>query len=620
LCGILGIWPATRTGEEEFKNIPAALARLSPRGPDFADYKIHSNVALGHTRLSIIDLSEKSNQPFSDESGRYHLVFNGEIYNYTLLKSELEKSGLVFRTASDTEVLLHLLIQKGQKALDELQGFFAFLFFDSVKNELLAVRDRFGIKPLVYYEDQDKLIFASDLSAIMAFNIDKTLDAEALNAYFSYTYVPAPFTVLKNARKLEPGTYLKITKDSKRFVKYYATGEKPAYTSDFETAKTELHERLQRAVQRRLVADVPLGSFLSGGLDSSIIALLAKHQKEDLQTFSIGFDHPYFDESRYALEIAQHIGTRHEQIILSKPEFRAHFQQFLDCLDEPFADSSAFAVYLLSKKTKEHVTVSLSGDGADEVFGGYRKHLAEMKTRAMGKWRGFSLGLAVKVLTPVGTSRSNRLGDLNRKVQKLAGGFRMSSTERYDHWCRWIPDAERLGLLTESWHSNVPPTGSGEIADMNDFLLRDQQFVLPNDMLKKVDMASMAHGLEVRVPFLDHELVEFANSLPHHFKVTQSATKRILRETYKPYLPGSIIDRSKKGFEIPLEEWLGDLISDQFESRIFSEAYLREQGIFNPAYITRLRKMWIEKNPGEHIYTSWALLVFQHWYDKNFHS
>lgn len=614
LCGILGIWARNKTGEVQFRHIPNALSKLNHRGPDHQGYKIWSNVALGHTRLSIIDLSENANQPFSDETGNYHLVFNGEIYNYKEIRSELKKNGAQFRTESDTEVLLQLLIQKGEKGLQDLNGFFAFLFYDNLKKELLAVRDRIGIKPLLYAASENEIIFGSELKTFLCFDLDHSIDESALTQYFSYTYVPAPLTMMKSVKKLMPGEYLKITDSSIEQKSYYKIEKKTAFEGTFSDAKINLKTLLEKSVSRRLIADVPVGSFLSGGLDSSIIAMLAKSQKEDLKTFSIGFDHPYFNESEFAVEMSKHIGTKHETIVLDKKYFQSEFAAFLNALDEPFADSSSFAVYLLSKQTKKEVVVSLSGDGADELFGGYQKHLAEVKIRETGIVKKLLLKGGTKILGKGVDTRSSGTGNFKRRLRKFATGFNLSPDERYNQWCQWIQESDSSALLK---HKGIMYEWKSELVDLTDYLIRDQQFVLPNDMLKKVDQMSMAHALEVRVPFLDHEVVEFVNSLPDEWKVTSKKTKIILRETFKNNLPDSILTRSKKGFEIPLQSWLKEDLDNLFNASYFSKDYVEKQNLFDFQFIDVLKFEMKSGKIGERIYLVWALVVFQNWYHEN---
>ncbi|MBK9191998.1 MAG: asparagine synthase (glutamine-hydrolyzing) [Crocinitomicaceae bacterium] len=384
MCGILGIWARNQKGQNDFLKLPHALKKIQHRGPDFQSTKICSNVAFGHTRLSIVDLSNAANQPFTDVTGKYHLIFNGEIYNHADLRKKAIEKGAKFRTVSDTEVLLNLLIEKGEKALDYINGFFAFVFYNEDKNEIIAARDRMGIKPLLYSVTGDAVYFSSELKPLLEFEISKDIDQTALEYYFAYTYIPAPFSILSSVKKMMPGEWMKISDGVIEKGNYFRINDRPAFDGSFDLAKNQLSDHLNNSVRLRLLADVPLGCFLSGGLDSSIISAIAKQQKEDLNTFSVGFDHPYFNESDFAEQMAKHIGTKHHRIQFSKNQFTQVIPDFLNSLDEPFADSSSIAVYLLSQQTKKHVTVALSGDGADELFGGYRKHLAETKIRTAG--------------------------------------------------------------------------------------------------------------------------------------------------------------------------------------------------------------------------------------------
>lgn len=602
----------------QLQQLPAALEKIKHRGPDANAVLLKNHVGLGHARLAVIDLNESANQPFSSADGKHHLVFNGEIYNYKELKADLEKSGVEFKTQSDTEVLLHLLSTHGISCLDLLNGFFSFIYYNEAADELYAARDRFGIKPLVYYLDEDKLILSSELSAIMAFDVRCEINEKALHDYFTYTYIPAPDTILKHAFKLAPGHYIKCHSGGviEQHV-YYQNKLKPLTDIHFETAKSTLVDVLSASVKRRLIADVPLGCFLSGGVDSSVITLLAKEYKNDLNTFSVGFDHPYFDESDQAKETAKYLNTNHHAIKISKQEFLSAFDPFLASLDEPFADSSAFAYYHLSEFAKKHVTVALSGDGADELFGGYRKHRAELQIRN-GSWlKKTGIHAASSLFKIIPSSRSGKIGDLSRKIKKFSSGFNMSPAERYENWCSWIsPDVRKKMLMSTLVFDQNTTT---KIGSLNDFLLTDQQFVLPNDMLKKVDQMSMAHALEVRVPFLDHTVVEFANSLPETFKLNEKTGKIILRESFRNRLPESLFHRQKKGFEIPLQVWLQNEMKKRFGEIYFTESYIEKQGIFNKDFIHALKNDMLKSLEGDGIYLVWSLLIFQHWYHQHIH-
>jgi asparagine synthase (glutamine-hydrolysing) len=615
LCGIIGIWAKNKTGESELSKVQNAVSSISHRGPDNQGIKIYSNFALGHSRLSIIDTRESANQPMFDESKRYSIVFNGEIYNYKEIRQGLELEGFRFVTNSDTEVLLNLLIAKGEKGLEKLNGFFAFVFYDNEENKVLFARDRMGIKPLMIYEDEHKIILSSEMQAFFEFDIVKEIAEMPLNMFFRLTYTPAPNSILKGAYKILPGQVGTITEEGLELKRYYQVKRKPFVRTGFSQATIDLRSILTQAVKDRLISDVPLGAFLSGGIDSSIISAIAKRHKEDLETFSIGFDHPYFNESEYAEIVSKHIGSKHHEFIIGKQEFLECFEDFLDTIDEPFADSSSFAVYFLSKQTRKHVAVALSGDGADELFGGYRKHRAELAVREMSLSKERTIKFLAKMSGEGRSSRSDKWGDINRKIQKLNKGLSLSNEKRYLEWCSFSSQEDVYDLLEPSYREEFDWKGAG-FENMNDVLIADQQFILPNDMLKKVDLMSMSQGLEVRTPFLDHRVVEFANSLPLKYKMNQKKGKIILQEAFRDYLPQEIFTRKKMGFEIPLQEWLGEKMKDIINGEMFGDSFIKEQGLFDKEYIKYLAKSVNNKTFGDKIYLLWSLIIFQNWYKK----
>lgn len=615
MCGIIGIWGKNNNGNQNLTGIDLALERIAHRGPDHKASKIYSNLALGHVRLSIIDTDERSHQPFFSKDERYCLVFNGEIYNYRELRANLESKGVEFTTASDTEVLLQILIHEGKNALQKLNGFFAFAFYDQQENTVLIARDRMGIKPLLVYEDVNMIAFSSELNGLFDFNGTKEIDKNALNHYFGLTYIPAPYTVLKHVRKLMPGEY-GVIRNNEIVLGSYAEQEQITVDLTYDEAKAKLYKTLNQSVADRMVADVPLGCFLSGGVDSSIIAALAKKQNAALKTFSVGFDHPFFNETQYAQEVADHIDSDHTVYTLTKTDFKKHFAAFLNTIDEPFADSSAFAMFLLAKKTKQEVTVALSGDGADELFGGYRKHYAEYRMRKMNPLVKLGLKSAGALFKSAKNNRSDKWGDLNRKIQKLRSGLKLAPAKRYWDWCQFIQADDRERLMFSGYKKMENPINGLNWENLNAVFLADQQMVLPNDMLKKVDLMSMASALEVRTPFLDYRVVDLANSLPADFKVNAKGGKQILKDTFTHLLPTSVIERSKKGFEIPIYDWLGDEIAEQLNGPLFSEKFIEEQGLFNYSYFTTLLKDWRASDFGDRIYMVWSLIIFQHWWNR----
>ncbi|MFK8038277.1 MAG: asparagine synthase (glutamine-hydrolyzing) [Crocinitomicaceae bacterium] len=614
LCGIVGIWLKNESEIVRKEQLEAAVFAVHHRGPDSHNVKIDANKGFGHSRLSILDLSTQANQPMMDSSKRYTLVFNGEIYNHEELRKKLPTS-LEFKTSSDTEVLLQYLIHFGLSKINDLNGFFSFLFYDSLENKLLFARDRYGIKPLFLYEDANQVIFASELASIFQFDIDKNLNSEAINLLFQLTYIPAPLTILNNCKQIMPGQCGIIENGEVQLETYYELAASKMSDLSYADATKILKIKIENAVKKRLISDVPLGTFLSGGVDSSIVSLIASQNKKGLKTFSIGFDVLYFDESKFATEMAKSISSDHHQIQLTRQDFKQRFASFLDLNHQPFADSSAFAIYLLSEKTKNYVTVSLSGDGADELFGGYRKHEAEFKIRGFSPLRSKLTKWISKMTVTLPQGRHGKWTELNRKIQKLSRGLTLSANERYWEWLKFISNKETKALLRHEYNQTVPHFRVED--NLNQVLVNDQSFVLPNDMLVKVDRMSMAHGLEVRTPFLDHELVDFVNTLPASFKVNKNGRKQILIDAFKDQLPERIYKREKKGFEIPLFNWLKDEISETFESVIFSKPYIEEQGLFKYNYIQTLKNEFGSPTFSDKIYLVWTLIIFQNWWNKN---
>ncbi|NNF01928.1 MAG: asparagine synthase (glutamine-hydrolyzing), partial [Bacteroidia bacterium] len=384
MCGIAGYIINTDESASMRDKLLSATNCLQSRGPDSSGIYQDRNVGLGHRRLSIIDLSQEAAQPMSDVEDRYTLCFNGEIYNYLQLREDLIKNGTQFRSSSDTEVLLQLFMQKGIDCVELLNGFFAFAIYDKVERKLFLVRDRFGIKPLFYYHHNDQIFFSSEIKALVEFKIPKEIDKAALATYLQLNYIPGPHSIFQNVKKVEPGKYLEINTEnfegSSVQVPYYNISSTPSENINNTEAEDKLFGLLDDAVKKRLVSDVPLGSFLSGGIDSSIIAALASQHVDKLKTFSIGYkDEPHFDETKYAELVAKKIGSEHHVFKLSNDDLFEILHDVLDYMSEPFADSSALAVYILSSNVRQHVTVALSGDGADELFAGYNKHRAHYK-------------------------------------------------------------------------------------------------------------------------------------------------------------------------------------------------------------------------------------------------
>ena len=631
MCGITGIFAFNLVGKFNKIHITAATMSMAKRGPDFQDIYIDEWVGLGHRRLSVIDCSEKANQPMWDASRRYCIVYNGEIFNYRQLRQELENKGVTFQSHSDTEVLLQLFVREKEQCLNRLNGFFAFCIYDKQEQTFFIARDRYGVKPLLFLHDEDKFIFASEMKTMLQYGIDKTLDHCSLLTYLQLNYIPAPHTIFRHVRKLLPGHYLKLDARKITTACWYRVPfnarEAEANPVSYEDAKKVFRDLLEKAVRERLVADVPLGAFLSGGIDSSVITGLASRHKPDLHTFSIGFrDEKFFDETAYAKLVAKHFKTEHTVFSLTNNDLYGHLESILDSLDEPFGDSSAINVFILSKETRKHATVCLSGDGADELLAGYHKHEAFYRMLHRG-WKENSTLILSPLWRLLPQSRNNAMANLVRQANRFAEGAKLTQPERYWRWAAFADVAEANSLLLPTaeqelglreFHDRKRDLLQGIRSDggMNEILLADMQVVLPNDMLVKVDIMSMAHGLEVRSPFLDYELVNFAFTLPENFKIKGSRRKRILQDAFRDMLPAALYNRPKKGFEVPLLRWFRKEMKSLITEDLLSRKTIEEQGIFNYTEIEKVKRRLFSNNPGDVHAQIWGLIVFQWWFRK----
>ncbi|MCU0451393.1 MAG: asparagine synthase (glutamine-hydrolyzing) [Bernardetiaceae bacterium] len=645
MCGIAGIYAFNEIGRWAMPQLRAATDALAHRGPDAARLWDEGRCGLGHRRLSIIDLSAAGHQPMTDPTGRYTLVFNGEIYNYRELRSQW-LAEVPFQSASDTEVLLQLWARFGPACLEKLHGFFAFAVYDRDEDSLFIARDRLGIKPLVYYADEDKFLFASEINALLEFGLPRQVDWAAARMYFQLHYVPAPHSMLRGVGKLLPGHWLRVQGRQLTTQAWYTVPlapPRPGQGLSYQAAQTELVRLMEQSVTERLVADVPLGTFLSGGIDSSVITGLARRHVPDLHTFSIGYtDEPFFDETRYANLVAKKFGTRHTVFSLSNHDLYQAVGPLLDGLGEPFADSSCLPVYILSQRTRGHVTVALSGDGADELFAGYNKYLGEYRAR-----QGGLLNALVKAGLPLWEalprSRNSALGNRVRQLYRLAQSLGKTPPERYWFLSSFMAEAalEQLfapglaldsGLLPSEAESEYLPDLLKQLlaqpyahrraavlrplqtTDFNEFLLADVQTLLPNDMLTKVDLMSMAHALEVRVPFLDHRVVNFAFSLPAEYKITGQMKKRLVQDAFRGLLPAELYRRPKHGFDVPLAKGFQTELRGWLEAA-FDPAFIASQGVFNPSYLQNLKKTVLARGSYDQNHV-WAIIVFQHWWKR----
>jgi asparagine synthase (glutamine-hydrolysing) len=630
MCGIAGILSFTEKGRLIVPKIQQSIRTLQTRGPDDESIFIGEHIGLGHRRLSIIDTSKEANQPMWDHSNRYVIIFNGEIFNYKQLRnqyfsSEEQKN---FRTHSDSEVLLELFIKKGHECLSDLEGFFAFAVYDKLQNELFLARDRFGKKPLHFYQDKDVFVFGSELKAILAFEIPKQLNYEALRLYLQFAYIPQPLSILHHVKKLSPGSYLIIKNGIAEEKKWYDLPLCNDYSNaiSYSAAQSELEKLMEESVVKRLISDVPLGAFLSGGIDSSVVVALASKHKKPLDTFSIGFkDETFFDETHFAEMIARKYKTNHTTFTLGVEDFLEHIHDVLNYLDEPFGDSSALPQYLLCRETRKHATAAVSGDGGDEVFAGYNKHYAEWQAR-----RKSIMGTLVKAGSPLWKvlpkGRGSKLTNLVRQLDRYAETVNLPSQERYWQWASAFSEKEILGLMNERTEKKVDDSVVQNIKtgylsginddDFNSVLKTDLGLVLAGDMLVKVDLMSMANSVEVRSPFLDHQVVEFAFSLPSNYKIDKNGRKKIVKDTFRKYLPEEIYNRGKKGFEVPMLGWFRkELYSFIFEE-LLNEKFINEQGLFDYKYILQMKNKLFSANTENVVTQLWILIVFQNWYKK----
>jgi asparagine synthase (glutamine-hydrolysing) len=618
---------------------PVALgtmgAAIERRGPDDSGFFIRPDgpagddglrVGLGQQRLSIIDLSPAARQPMCNEDGTIWLTYNGEIYNYKDLRRELGARGHRFRSDSDTEVVIHLYEEEGLDAVKRFNGMFAFGLWDEKRQRLWLCRDRVGIKPLVYSWDGARLLFASEIKALLTDpTVDKQLDREALALYLAFNYVPAPLTMFRGIRKLEPGCSLVLENGKIAVTRYWSLPQRPESPEPMDIGKLQrrLVETLSEAVAGCMLADVPVGAFLSGGIDSGIVvALMARQSSKPVKTFTIGFaDDGLYDETGRARRVAAMYGTEHHEFQIRQRDMLDVLPEVLGALDEPFADSSAIPTCLVSRETRRHVKVALSGDGGDELFAGYRSYLGEY-WRA--RYRMVPALLRESVIEPaiaaLPDSRETRIGETLRRAKKFLRSARGPFDERLLALKEVFPAPTRQRLLTGggngtdpalAWVRHLLGRSSGDA--VNRMLCTDLIDSLPGDMLTKVDLMSMANSLEVRVPLLDHRVVELAFEIPGPEKLRRGVTKRVLKETFKDLLPPGHTRQPKCGFEIPISRWLRTDLG-YLVDRYLSEERIRDQCIFDAAVVQDLVRSHRQATT-DTSWMLWNLIVFQQWYE-----
>ena len=600
MCGICG--KLDFHGNVIEKDLLKAMCRsLDHRGPDDEGFFVAPSIGLGHRRLSIIDLSSAGRQPMSNEDGSIWLVFNGEIYDFGELRKNLQSKGHIFKSQTDCEIILHLYEQEGISCLENINGMFAFALWDTRNKRLYLGRDRVGIKPLLYYWDGRRLVFASEIKAILCDpEVQRDIEWEALDLYLTLNYIPAPMTIFRNIKKLIPGHYLVAEKKGIAVESFWDIQEHqaPSESSSWEVPSPEdykhhLHALLEDAVRRRLISDVPLGAFLSGGVDSSIIvALMSRNSRKRVKTFSIGYkDLPAFDETKYAREVARFNRTDHQEFKLGHKDILDVFPTVLDSLDEPFADSSAVPTFIVSRETGNAVKVALSGDGGDELFAGYRMYQAEYWSQYYAKIPSqIREAILAPLINMLPDARDKPGLEMVRRIKKFANGMSPSFPARFCGWREVFSFPMRQQLLKSSPEENLYLALVRERVEkekyrfhgdtINLMLFMDVMGLLPGDMLNKVDRMSMANSLEVRVPFLDHTVAEYVFQLKGSLKLKGNKRKHILMETFRELLPPVLHRRSKWGFEMPLGAWLRNELKFLMEEYL-AEDIIKRQDLFH---------------------------------------
>jgi asparagine synthase (glutamine-hydrolysing) len=622
MCGICGRLNFNGQGVDKAL-IRKMAGTLVHRGPDDEGMYVNGRIGLGHRRLSIIDLSDAGHQPMCNEDGSIWIVFNGEIYNFPDLKSDLLKKGHVFRSHSDTEVILHLYEEAGPDCVQKLRGMFAFAIWDRGKQTLLLARDRVGKKPLYYYRDDSRIIFGSELKAILQDPVVKRRpDFIAIHHYLTYQYVPSPLTAFQGISKVPPAHYLIVKNGELTLTRYWKLSYLPKLELSEKDLKREIIERLREAVKIRLISDVPLGAFLSGGVDSSAtVALMAGMMKDPVKTFSIGFKEEAFNELRFARMVAERYKTEHTEFIV-EPNAVEVLPKLVWHYNEPFADSSAIPTYYVSKLAREHVTVILNGDGGDENFAGYGRYAAAEFSRSIHPFFPVLLAkamLPLAMMLPHGKKSTNFFWVLKRFLQEYVRSPEM----RNAHWMSHFTTEMKSELCTGDFFHRTTTGDSYDLlmqryreakaeSFLDKTLYADVMMYLPDDLLVKVDVASMANSLEARSPFLDHEFMEFTARIPSGLKLKGRTTKYILKEALRNILPDEVLFREKMGFGVPIDHWFRNELKEMAYDIILSRRSL-ERGYFQESYVKKILDEHVAGKWNWHNHI-WNLLMLELWH------
>jgi asparagine synthase (glutamine-hydrolysing) len=614
VCGITGFLDSElKLNRQDLLSMTDCLKH---RGPDAQGiyYNEPHRVGLGHRRLSIIDPTDSSNQPFTSSSGRYTIVYNGEVYNYKELAGS---ANVALKTSGDTEVIVELFEQYGPAFVNKLNGMFAFVIHDQKEQKLYVFRDRLGVKPLFYYWNGKTFIFASELKSFNSLShIDKQVNTEALNIFLKIGYIPEPHTIFKQIKKFPSGTYACVTQSGCTFEKYWSITEKTNKNllTNYGSAKKELRRLLESSVQYRMISDVTFGSFLSGGIDSSLVtAIASNHSNVPFKTFSIGFKDQAFDESKHARKIADFLKTEHNEFIVFEKEAIDHFEKIMDNFDEPYADTSALPTYMVSKMAGQQVKMVLTGDGGDELFMGYGAY--QWAERLSSPLYKFLKRPASVLLRNFGNNKYKRISHLLEAPSDGKIRSHIFSQEQYLFTQKEINCMVRQEYRNSVDLNEAYSSGERIFTAAEEQAMFDMEYYLKDDLLVKVDRASMLASVEAREPLLDYRLVEFALNIPQSFKMKNNESKIILKDVLYDYIPKSFFERPKKGFSIPLSAWLKSELAYLIEDYLSKEK-IQEVNIFEYTYIQNLLNRF--KNGDDYLYNRiFAVISIQKWFIKN---
>lgn len=622
MCGISGklyFDQNRRVAKEELLRMAGTLAH---RGPDGEGAWVHGNVGLAHRRLAIIDLRPEAGQPMSNEDGSIRITFNGEIYNFHELRKDLEARGHTFRTNSDTEAIVHAYEEYGRDCLQKLRGMFAFAIWDTRVQTLFLARDRVGKKPLFYYVGQDRFLFGSEIKALLADgSIEREVDPAAVDHFLALQYIPAPLSIFRGVRKLPAGHWLEVRDGRVTRERYWKLRYSPKSRISEKDAIAELQWQIAEAVRIRLVSDVPLGAFLSGGIDSgAVVSYMARETTLPVRTFTVGFEEKSYDERHFARLVAERYGTQHTELVV-KPSVVDILPRLVWHYDEPFGDSSAVPSYAIAQLTRQHVTVVLNGDGGDENFAGYDRYVVNRRAH-----RGDAISLgARRSLAAVLRSFPERWRRRQPllKLCTVADAMAQVPERRYARWVGHFAPEERLDLYAEDFRTKVNGSdpealftnafGQSDADDWTDATLdADVTLYLADDLLVKMDRATMAHSLEARSPLLDHVLMEYVATLPAAMKLSGARKKRILKAALRGLVPDVILDRPKMGFSAPVGNWFRNELRDMAHDLLLSTR-ASQRGYFEPKVVA---KLLAEHCAGQedHAEDLWDLLVFEQWH------